>query len=137
LDNSTFVWNEPERGVRDVQQQYDAVQQEYSVDLSRLVIGGFSMGGYAALALALKGIIPARGVIAVAGAFGSDPVSDFPLDSLPEQPPRVYLIVGERDVRFYEHTLALAEYLTANDIECELSVYPDLAHTYRPILATR
>jgi predicted esterase len=132
-DSTTFIWNDEERARRDVQQHYVEVQRDYVVDLDRVIIGGYSKGGQVALLLALNGIIPAPGVIAVAPALRKSPAEQFPLDHInPEQMPHVYLIVGQRDEPFYEPTMALAEYLTTHDIDCELSVYPDLDHAYPP-----
>jgi dienelactone hydrolase len=130
-DSTTFVWNDEERAERDVERHYDEVHQEYAIDPKREVIGGFSMGGRIALSMALRGVIPARGVIAVAAAVRKDPAEQFPLDRInSDAKPRVYLIVGQGDEPFYEPTVALAEHLTAHDIACEVSVYPDLDHAY-------
>jgi dienelactone hydrolase len=130
-DSTTYVWNDEEKARRDVQHHYGEVCHEYEIDPGRVVIGGFSMGGRIALSMALNGDIAARGVIAVAAAVRKNPSEQFVPDHISHLP-RVCLIAGERDEPFFEPTLALAEYLTARDIECELSVYPDLDHAYPP-----
>jgi predicted esterase len=132
-DNGAFVWNDEEQARRDVQQHYEHVQQEYGIDPERVVIAGFSRGARVALSLALNGVIPASGVIAVAPALRQNPAELFPAtDIRSERMPSVYLIIGARDEPFYEPTVALAEYLSASEVDCELSIYPDLGHAYPP-----
>ena len=135
-DNTSFSWNDEEKARHDVLQHYEEIQQEYQIDPERVVLGGFSRGARVALSLALTALIPAQGVIAVSPSLRQNPGELFPLAQMRlEHAPSVYVIIGEQDQPFYEPTIAFAEYLSGLDVDCELSIYPDLGHAYPPNFA--
>lgn len=61
-----YVWNDWERVAQEIQQHYTTISKKYPVDSSKVVIGGFSMGGGLAAWLALRNAIPVRGFMLVA-----------------------------------------------------------------------
>ncbi len=90
-----FVWNDRDRAVSEIQQHDAALAAQYPIDRSRVVVGGFSMGGGLAIWLPVSGAIEARGFVAVA-PYLPDAQSLAPL--LDAQPSlRGYIIVGEND----------------------------------------
>ena len=64
----TFGWNDREWAVREVGDHFAALRERYAIDVGRVVVAGFSMGGGLATWLALSGAIPTRGFVGV-GAF--------------------------------------------------------------------
>jgi predicted esterase len=130
-----YVWNDQDWAVREIQEHYATLFEQYAVDPDRVIVAGFSRGGELAIWLALSGTVEARGFIAVGpgGPFTNEPDKWVPLIEASRGPGlRGYLIVGEQDVFCYEGTLALAELLRSRDFPCELEVHPNLGHDFPP-----
>jgi len=130
-----FVWDDREWAVREVQAHFATLCEQYEVDRGRVVLGGFSAGAETAVLLALKGVIPARGVIAVGpgGPYTNEPEKWRPIvEASKNRDLRAYLIVGEEDVFRLKGTQALAEFLRSRGLPCGLEVHPGLAHDFPP-----
>jgi predicted esterase len=130
-----YVWNDRDRAVREIQEHYDTLCQQYAVDPDRVIMAGFSLGGELAIWLAMSGTIEARGFIAVGpgGPYMNKPDNWVPLiEASRQRELRGYLVVGEQDVFCYEGTQALAALLRSRDLPCELEVHPNLGHDFPP-----
>ena len=130
-----YVWNDRDRAVREIQEHYDTLCQQYAIDSDRVVLAGFSLGGELAIWLAMSGTIEARGFIAVGpgGPYMNEPDKWAPLiEDSQGRGLRGYLVVGEQDVFCYEGAQALAALLKSRDIPCELEVHPNLGHDFPP-----
>ena len=75
-----YIWDDQNTALREIAQHYATLRDEHDIDPSRVVLGGFSMGGETALRAALLGTMPARGFILL-GPGG--PTIDTPDEWLP------------------------------------------------------
>ena len=88
------VWNDYERGTREVQSHYSALNEQYELDSERMIIGGFSAGGGLAIHLAVTGAIRARGFVVV-GPYLRNPDSLIPLlETARARRVRGYMVMG-------------------------------------------
>jgi predicted esterase len=130
-----YVWNDRDWAVREIQEHYAALCEQYAVDPERVVVAGFSLGGELAIWLVMSGTIEARGFIAVGpgGPYMNEPDKWVPLIAASQGSGlRGYLVVGEQDVFCYEGTQSLAALLRSRDVPCELEVHPNLGHDFPP-----
>jgi predicted esterase len=130
-----YIWNDQDRAVREIQEHYATLCEQYAIDPDRVVLAGFSRGGELAIWLALSGTIEVRGFIAVGpgGPYTNEPDKWAPLiEASQGRGLRGYLVVGEQDIFCYEGTQALAALLKSRDIPCELEVHPNLGHDFPP-----
>jgi pimeloyl-ACP methyl ester carboxylesterase len=132
----SYVWNDLEIAKEEVARDYARLIEKYSLDPQRVLLAGHSMGGEAAIWLALTGAIPARGFI----AFGpGGPYMDNTTDWLPVIQERAnldlrgYIVVGERDDTIHQDGVrTLVEMLNREGIPCELEVIPRVGHDFVP-----
>jgi pimeloyl-ACP methyl ester carboxylesterase len=70
-----YSWPDHDSGIKMVKERYTKLEEEYSLDTERSVIGGFSMGAEVALSMALNGEIEAYGfvLLGLAGPNTTDP----------------------------------------------------------------
>jgi predicted esterase len=133
----TFIWNTPglaEWNFQEVQNCLNEIKHNYKIDLSRIILAGFSMGGGLAIETVLGGHIPSLGFIAVAPYVPYqyvDPQSNYS-DFVKTRAVRGYCIVGEQDSFAVEGAAALASRLPNIGISCLVEQHPDLEHDYPP-----
>lgn len=125
-----FVWNDAERAQRDILSQFDALKQQHPVDASRVVVGGFSMGGRVACWQALSGALPSAGFIGAAPFLGGFEAWEPQIKTAAARGLRGYLLVGDWDEACYKDTVAMHKMLEAHGVACFLRVYPELRHVY-------
>jgi dienelactone hydrolase len=121
-----YIWNDQDWAVREIQEHYAALCEQYAVDPERVVVAGFSRGGELA---------ETRGFIAVGpgGPYMSEPDNWVPLiEASQARGLRGYLVVGEQDIFCYEGTQALAALLRSRGVPCELEIHPNLGHDFPP-----
>ena len=128
-----FVWDDLDLGAGEIKAHYQELFKEHSVDLARVVIGGFSKGGEMAIWLTLKEILPLAGFIVVnpGGPFVQD-INQWPpiLEECKSKDTlRGFFVVGEKDAN-REKIKALKELLVDHGITCELVVSSDIAHDF-------
>jgi predicted esterase len=132
---NTFLWNTPgsaEWNFQEVQHFLHEIRQYYKIDLSQIILAGFSMGGGLAMEMALGGQIAALGFIAVAPYVPYkyvDPQSNYS-DFVKPQAVRGYCIVGEQDSFAVEGACALASRLPSIGISCWVEQHANLEHEY-------
>jgi predicted esterase len=127
LTSSSYCWDDPTQGLEDLLSYYEQVSQQYSIDLQRLIISGFSQGGGMAIYAALSGKTHARGFIAIA-SFYNYPASLQPLVN-DAQHMRGYFITGEKD-RSLNNVREVQKVLKENHIQFSEEVHPDLGHEF-------
>jgi predicted esterase len=138
ISPNRFIWDDTPLALREIRQQYGALETEFELSADHLIIAGFSMGADTALRVALTATIPARAFILLGpgGPDTDDPHTWLPLIQQQRAggtPLRGYLLIGEQDdVATAETQRQLAQLLTAHGIPCGFEVLPGLAHEYPP-----
>ena len=125
----SFTWNDRERTGAEVEAHLSAIRSETGVSLSRLVLGGFSMGALQVIALPLTGRLHVSGVISVApwlphvrefAALAADGKATF----VP-----TWVIVGRNDPS-YDGAKQLVELAAAHGGRALLDERDGLGHEY-------
>ena len=135
--SNAFFWNTPGKSEWDfeaIKKLFAEIQQNYSIDLTKIILGGFSMGGGFAMELALGWHIPVKGFIAVAPYVPYkyvDPESNYE-DFVRPHLQRGYFIVGKQDSFAVEGTSALAARLPHLGISCHVESHENVEHEYPP-----
>ncbi len=128
-----FVWNDREETARQIDMHLERIKRSTSVDVGRIVLAGFSMGGLQAVALALTRRIKVRGIIPIAAWLPPVPhVRD--LRALVEggatnKMIRAFGIVGEKD-ESVDGVRELFDVFAKNGMRAQLEVRAGLGHEY-------
>jgi pimeloyl-ACP methyl ester carboxylesterase len=131
-DQLAYSWDHEPTVDREIRDHYAALRGRFAGD--RVVIAGFSRGAENAVRLALQGLVPARGFIAVCpgGPYSMEPeLWDMVISAAAGRTVRGWVIMGGQD-HFAEGTNALVDKLRAAGLAVELSVYDDMGHDYPP-----
>jgi predicted esterase len=123
-----FHWQDLALTRRDLEAAYEQVLSRYPVDPSRVVIGGFSSGGFASLAAALGNVIPVRGFIALCPVV-PDAVRDEDIEAAKRRGLRGTLLTTEQDDRV-EAQRAFIERLEKLGLKVEFHLSPNIGHWY-------
>lgn len=121
-----FEWGNPREAEYIVLRALDQIARDYQIDPRRVVLSGFSQGGYMAFYLGAK--YPQRfpGVIPVAGLYNQTvKLADAP----PEKQARFVILVGEKDNVLPQCRRAAADFEKAN-LRCKLNVYEGVGHAF-------
>jgi phospholipase/carboxylesterase len=102
------------------------VNRQYAIDRDRLVLTGFSQGGFVVLALGMRHPDAFAGVIPMAGPY--IPEIDAPAPSR-EESPKYYFMAGARDQAASDMRRAAKDYESAG-YEVKLRVIPNTGHSY-------
>lgn len=127
ISMDTYCWDDREKAEQEIIAHFEAICQEYSVDRSRVIIGGFSQGAGLSVYLAMGGKIPARGFIPVA-CWWPD-VESIAERAKTAQGLRGYFITGDRD-NTLERGREIQAVLKKNSIPFESELHPGLAHEF-------
>ena len=132
---NTYIWNTPglaEWNFQEVQNYFTEIKQNYQINLLKIILAGFSMGGGLAIELALGGHIASLGFVVAAPYVPYkyvDPQSNYS-DFVKTPAMRGYCIVGEQDSFAVEGASALVSRLLQMGISCLLEQHPALEHDY-------
>ncbi|MEJ2581486.1 MAG: alpha/beta fold hydrolase, partial [Acidobacteriota bacterium] len=109
-----------------VQLTLEYVRERFEFDQDRIILGGFSQGGFMAMALSLR--YPDRfvGVISMAGPYVPETDSPPPAD---DGDPRYYFMVGSLDRLFKQVRRAANDFEEAG-YETRLRVVPETPHDF-------
>ena len=124
-----YTWNDRERAVAEIAAHIDRVKRATQVDVGRVVLAGFSMGGLQAIALALTRRVKVRGVILVSAWMPPGDELRELVDGGAGKMLRVYLVVGDQDPS-YARTRELFEVLASHGVRAHLDVRAGLGHEY-------
>jgi len=96
-DYASFGWRSSDkRAFKDIKTIFDKIKAEYKVDTTKIIVGGVSAGGVAAIDLAIHEIIPVKGVIGFCPgkpkAFDADRA-----EILKKNGVRFFIVSGEKD----------------------------------------
>ncbi|MDQ3930083.1 MAG: hypothetical protein M3328_13170, partial [Chloroflexota bacterium] len=129
-----YIWDNQEVAIQDVTSQFARLTEEYSVDMNRLILSGFSYGGETTLRATLTGTIPAKGFVLL-GPGGDDFFKPEEWRSMIEQAKgrglRGYVLLGEQDEEdLLQAAKRMVDLLNEGGIPCELEMLPNLPHAY-------
>ncbi|HYP40972.1 MAG TPA: hypothetical protein VEX13_11490 [Chloroflexia bacterium] len=135
--SDVYVWNDPEKAVREVQEQYARLVEKYPVDREQVLIAGFSMGGDTALRIALTGVLPVNGFVLLGpgGPTINSPEEWHTLLSNERGHSlaglRGYIMLGELETDPSPRDMVrLVGLLNAKGLQCEVEILPGARHGY-------
>jgi predicted esterase len=124
---NSYIWDDTARSGEEIANHYKQLLEDYSIDQERVLLAGFSQGAGLAIQICLRGMIPARGFLAVnPGRIAIEDLDEL-LNS--KHNLRGYLVVGGRDPR-YEMFTQLHALLNQNGIPCEMEDHPQMGHEF-------
>lgn len=137
-----YVWDDREKTAEQLDRQLQILRKQYSLDPDRVVIAGHSMGGEMAIWLAVAGLLPVEGFIALGpGGPLIDEVENWTeiLNNRRRQELRGYLILGDEDTTIpQENVVLLGEILNQagipTGVEEIMAAGHDFAEEYRDAL---
>jgi acetyl esterase/lipase len=123
-----FHWQDASQTQRDVEAAYKKVLAQYPVDTGRVLIGGFSSGGYGAMVTAFADLFPVRGFVALCPSV-PESLSDDDLLAAKARGLRGTLLTTELDHRV-EAQRALAERMAKLGLKVEFHQTPNIGHWF-------
>jgi dienelactone hydrolase len=123
-----FHWQDEDRTRRDLQAAYADIVARYSVDPDRVIVGGFSSGGFASLVTAFHQTLPARGFVALCPEVPAT-LTDADITAAVKRGLRGALLTTELDHRV-EAQRALAERWKKLGLDGEFTVTPNIGHWF-------
>jgi predicted esterase len=118
-----FIWNDRARAADELETHLAALRSRFSIDATRFVLGGFSMGARLALELGLSGRFPARRVLAIATWLPDFQALADLIDPSAMKESRVYVVVGRGDASGHDGSLRLVDHLRSRGIPAEIEVH--------------
>ena len=124
-----FSWTEDaELSKKEIRKAYEKITQDYPVDPSRVIVGGFSSGGVASLDVVLDNIIPAVGFVVLCPAkpesFSPEKIGEAKGRGI-----RGTLLTTEMDPRLPVQK-EMAAVMKAEGLAHEFIVTPNIGHWY-------
>src|SRR5919204_3246695 len=125
----TYVWNDRDRTASELTTHLEKVKHSTQIDIGRIVLAGFSMGGLQAIALPLAGKIKVRGIMPVAAWLPH--VREFTalVENGAARMLRSYIVVGDQDPSL-AGARALFDLFNAHHMRTKLDVREGLDHDY-------
>ena len=134
LWTGAYTWANHETTKTQIDAHYQRITSQYSIDTSRLILGGFSMGGEMALTLVLNHDFPASGFILLGpGGPKMDDLSEWLpfIKKAAGRDLRGVIWMGEDDLTIPQNKVRrLVEHLNAAGITTKLETFPGLGHDY-------
>ncbi len=121
-----FFWGSLEEAETLVQLTIEYVKQTRKIDGSRIILTGFSQGGFMAMAVGARNPDVFAGVIPMAGGY--IPAIDSPPPAQPGAP-RYFFMIGSQDEAKPQCREAAADFEAAG-YAVKLRIYPGVGHTF-------
>jgi predicted esterase len=125
-----YVWNDMEVVERELKEHYSGLCASGRVDPGRVLISGFSKGGYAAIDAAIRGYLPIKGFLAVAPYISKPEELLSYMDALPNRHLRGFIIAGGDDKECISGATRLHEEMKKRGLRSEMKVYPGMGHEF-------
>jgi tetratricopeptide (TPR) repeat protein len=123
-----FHWQDVAVTRRDLEAAYRRILEGYPVDPGRVIIGGFSSGGFGSLVAALTDILPARGFVALCPEVPRM-ISDEDIRAAAARGLRGTLLSTEMDNRVESQRLFMSR-LVKLGLPVEFHLTPNVGHWY-------
>jgi len=130
MGGGQFHWGRNLNKIEDnIMDAIDDVMDEHKIDRKRIVLGGFSQGGWVTWALALRNPGLFAGIIPVAGRFSPESESVFKDEDLGKM--KVFIMVGENDRdSLIKANRTAARRLRKIGAKTKLNVYEGIGHGF-------
>ena len=123
-----FHWQDPALTGRDLAEALRRVGAGYPIDEQRILIGGFSSGGFAALTVSLKNLLPVIGFIALCPPLPED-VTEEDIRQAAGRGIRGTILTTEMDQRLPDQR-KLADNFSRLGLQYQFAVTPNVGHWY-------
>ncbi len=123
-----FHWQDVAITRKELETAYRQTVERYPVDTNRVIIGGFSSGGFGSLAVALKNDLPVRGFVVLCPEVPAT-ISDDDILAAKARGLRGTLLTTEADNRV-EQQRALIERLEKSGLSVDFHLTPAIGHWY-------
>ncbi|HET8568801.1 MAG TPA: dienelactone hydrolase family protein [Candidatus Limnocylindria bacterium] len=123
------VWDDDALAERQIRDAVTRLRAERDIDGSRVVVAGYSAGGYRAVQHVLKPDALTRTVVAMAAWLPAEVAETMAADAADLASVRAYLLVGELDASRAGHAL-LASRVSAAGGTCVVEERPGMGHTF-------
>ena len=131
-----FNWTEDmDLTLREIQEAYRKVVEEYPVNEEEVIVGGFSSGGVASLEVVLKDALSVRGFVVLCPAKPDD-LSAQEVRGAVQKGIRGTLLTTEMDGRL-DQQQEMADIMKEEGLPLVFHVFPDIGHWYPDDLAER
>jgi acetyl esterase/lipase len=130
-----FHWQDAGLTRRDIEAAYKRVLGQYPVDAGRVIIGGFSSGGYGAMVVVFGDLFLVRGFVALCPAV-PETLGDADILAAKARGLRGTLLTTELDNRV-EAQRALAERMQKLGLAVEFHLSPNVGHWFPDDFAAR
>lgn len=122
-----FQWGTPDEADYLVTRAIEQVKGKHKIDPKRIVLAGFSQGGFMAYVLGMRHALEYRGVIPVAGQYNASQAGPPTLTVI--DLPRFFIMVGARDNLVQSNRQAAKDYESVG-MKVKLNVYPGVGHAF-------
>lgn len=122
-----FQWGTPDEADYLVTRAIEQVKGKHKIDAKRIVLTGFSQGGFMAYVIGMRHALDFRGVIPVAGQYNASQAGPPTLTVI--DLPRFFIMVGERDNTLQSNRQAAKDYESVG-MKVKLNVYPGVGHSF-------
>jgi acetyl esterase/lipase len=123
-----FHWQDETVTLRDLEEAYQRILRQYPVDRGRVIIGGFSSGGFGTFVAAFQNIFPVRGFFALCPAV-PEAVRDEDVKAAADRGLRGTILTTELDQRT-DAQRAFAERLKSLGFPVEFHIAPNIGHWF-------
>ena len=123
-----FHWQDVAVTRKDLEAAYKRILEQYPVDTGRVIIGGFSSGGFGSLVAALQNFFPVRGFVALCPEVPQT-ISDEDILAAKARGLRGTLLTTEQDNRV-DRQRALISRLEKLGLPAEIHVTPNIGHWF-------
>jgi predicted esterase len=123
-----FHWQDVAITRKELKTAYRQTLEQYPVDTDRVIIGGFSSGGFGSLVVALKKYLPVRGFVVLCPEVPTT-ISDDDILAAKTHGLRGTLLTTEADNRV-EQQRALIERLEESGLSVDFHLTPAIGHWY-------
>jgi predicted esterase len=121
--------------LKEIREAYEKVMRNYSIDASRIIVGGFSSGGVAALEIVLNETLPVAGFVVLCPAKPDD-FTPGKVAAAHKRGVRGTLMTTEMDGRL-EAQKQMAEIMKSQGLSHEFIITPNIGHWYPDDLGSK
>ncbi len=127
---SSFGWGDVLKVEKKIIRETLNIIRKYSVDISNVILAGYSQGGSRTFSIAIRNPALFKGAIPIAGGFDEEGLKEH-FDKLKGEKLRFYIMIGgkEREERLKGNQRA-KELLEDYGIKVHLKVFPNVGHAF-------